>query len=107
MNITSPNQLLYRVPPGRDTSGGRTASDRKTPTPVKVSAPQLRDGTDAAGVRPSRVAAAIPAGRSTSPEARLQRLPHNRLSELHAVLTYSGTAMGSAMAHGNNIDFYA
>jgi len=48
MNITSPNQLLYRVPPGRDTSGGRTASDRKTPTPVKVSAPQLRDGTDAA-----------------------------------------------------------
>ena len=95
MNITSPNQLLYRVPPGRDTSGGRTASDRKNPTPPKVSTPQLR------------VAAAIPAGRSTSPEARLQRLPHNRLSELHAVLTYSGTAMGSAMAHGNNIDFYA
>ena len=50
MNITSPNQLLYRVPPGRDTSGGTTASDRKNPTPPKVSTPQLRDGTDAAGV---------------------------------------------------------
>ena len=50
MNITSPNQLLYRVPPGRDTSGGTTGSDRKNPTPPKVSTPQLRDGTDAAGV---------------------------------------------------------
>ncbi|MFB3106871.1 MAG: hypothetical protein ACE1ZA_18375 [Pseudomonadales bacterium] len=90
MNITSPNQSLYRVPLGRDPVGGTAASARNyTPRTVDV------------GV-------ASPAGASASHEARLLRLPNNRLSELHALLTYHGTAaIGATMARGSNIDLYA
>lgn len=90
MNITSPNQSLYRIPLGRDPVGG-TAASARNPTPRTVD-----------------VGVASPAGASTSHEARLLRLPNNRLSELHALLTYHGTAaIGASMARGSNIDLYA
>ncbi|MCZ6640554.1 MAG: hypothetical protein O7F71_03175 [Gammaproteobacteria bacterium] len=107
MNITSPNQLSYQIPLGSGLSRGTMQSGRKSPTPEGVSIAQTRSSTGAVDVRPPRATAAMPTGRSTSQEARLQRVPHNRLSELHGLLTYSSTAMGTAMAHGNNIDLYA
>ncbi len=89
MNITSPHQSLYRAPLGRDPVGG-TAASARNPTPRTI-----------------EVSVASPAVGPLSHEARLLRLPSNRLSELEALLTYHGTAMGATMARGSNIDLYA
>ena len=89
MNITSPHQLLYRAPLACDPVGG-TAASARNPTPRTI-----------------EVGVSSPAGGPLTHEARLLRLPNNRLSELQALLTYHGTAMGTTMARGSTIDLYA
>jgi hypothetical protein len=89
MNITSPHQLLYRAPLGCDPVGG-TAASARNPTPRTI-----------------EVGVSSPAGGPLSHEARLLRLPNNRLSELQALLTYHGAELGTTMARGSTIDLYA
>ncbi|MFB3106358.1 MAG: hypothetical protein ACE1ZA_15750, partial [Pseudomonadales bacterium] len=69
MNITSPHQLLYRAPLGCDPVGG-TAASARNPTPRTI-----------------EVGVSSPAAGPLTHEARLLRLPNNRLSELQALLT--------------------
>ena len=106
MNITSPNHSLHRTPLGYDPMGGSTATTGKNPVPRTTPFPTSRRGADPVEVHRTRVGDAATVG-TTSHQARLLRLPNNRLSELHALLTYNGTAMAATLPRGVNIDLYA
>ena len=107
MNITSLNHSLYRTPAGLDTVGGRTPSNRSRPAPQATSIPYEVWEADGVGRSVEHPDAASPVGDPLSHEARLSRLPNNRLSELQALLTYNGTAVGVTMSRGGTIDLYA
>ncbi len=107
MNITSLHQSLYRTPPGGDPLGTRTATSRIPAAPQTAPIPYAERDADVVAAQRTQVGVASQADGYMGGNARLLRLPNNRLSELEALLTYHSTAMGATLPRGGSIDLYA
>ena len=108
MNISSANHSKYHTLLGRDLAGVRSSSVRKIPVTNSNRIPHngVRS-SEVVGVQQRKVGITVPADGPTNHDARLLRLSNNRLSDIHALMTYNGTATTTEIPRGGTIDLYA